>query len=105
MEMLATNFIQQLQSHFLTEELANQVVKNMVFIARISKLIPDSKKKQHVDEDDEDESDNEDNEQEDEKKKKKRMTFPWLVRKLVREANHEAVSNTKITMKVNIELT
>jgi hypothetical protein len=30
-----------------------------------------------------------------------RLSLPWLVRKMVREANHEVVSNTMSTMKVS----
>lgn len=33
-----------------------------------------------------------------------RLSLPWLVRKLVREANHEAVSEVKATIKVEFRI-
>ena len=32
----------------------------------------------------------------------KPFTVPWLVRKMVREAHHEAIRNVKVTLKVFI---
>ncbi|XP_063423263.1 small subunit processome component 20 homolog isoform X1 [Mytilus trossulus] len=75
LEYLSGDFVSQLQSHYLNPELSDQVIKNMVFITKVTKHLP------------------EDNEQ--------RLSIPWLVRKMVREANHEVVSNTTTTFKRN----
>ena len=41
-------------------------------------------------------------EQADETENVKPFTVPWLVRKMVREAHHEAIRNVKVTLKVFI---
>lgn len=34
----------------------------------------------------------------------RRLCIPWLVRKMVREANHEAIKNYKVTLKVSYKI-
>ena len=75
LEQLSGDFVSQLQSHYLNPELADQIIKNMVFVAKVTKHLPDS-----------------DN---------CRLSLPWLIRKMVREANHEVVSNATTTVKVS----
>ena len=94
LEELAVAFISQLQSQYLNEELANQVIKNLVFIAKVAKLNSQSTNA-NIEEAEDSENDN---------TSQKRLSVPWLVRKMVREANHEAVSNTKTTIKVSSTL-
>ncbi|KAL5010991.1 hypothetical protein ScPMuIL_013296 [Solemya velum] len=84
METLAVAFTSQLQSQHLNQELADQVIKNMVFVAKVAKHFSSSNEKK-VD------SESQLN--------GPRLSLPWLVRKLVREANHEAVSEVKATIK------
>ncbi|XP_061192168.1 small subunit processome component 20 homolog [Saccostrea echinata] len=88
LESLALDLIAQLQSQFLTEELANQIIKNMVFIAKVAKLLTDR------------ESSNDSVEKENSgTKDKKCLSLQWLIKKMIREANHEAVNQPKTTIK------
>ncbi|XP_033739688.1 small subunit processome component 20 homolog isoform X2 [Pecten maximus] len=88
METLAVAFVQQLQSQFLSEEMADQIIKNLIFISRVAKLATESSPQS------EDVTDPEET-----GSKGKRLSLPWLVRKMVREANHESINNNKVTIK------
>lgn len=81
---LAHSFITQLQSSLLNEELANQIIKNMIFLIRCAKYLELSEDVRNVQMAD---------------TYKKPLTVLWLVRKMVREAHHEAISNNKAVLK------
>ena len=88
------DLISQLQSPYLTEELANQIIKNMVFIAKVAKLLSTK------------ESSNEPGtvaKTNGDAKSKKCLSLKWLFKKMIREANHEAVNQTKTTIKVSVD--
>lgn len=91
LESLALDLITQLQSKYLTDELANQIIKNMVFIAKVAKLLSDK----------ESSSDSVEQKGQRGSKGKKCLSLRWLVKKMVREANHEAVNQPKTTIKVS----
>ena len=83
------DLISQLQSPYLTEELANQIIKNMVFIAKVAKQSSSelgTVAKTNGD-----------------AKSKKCLSLKWLFKKMIREANHEAVNQTKTTIKVSVD--
>lgn len=61
----------------------------MVFVAKVAKHLSSPNEKKGTSEDD---------------SKGPRLSLPWLVRKMVREANHEAVSEVKATMKVRLKI-
>lgn len=86
------DLITQLQSLYLTEELANQIIKNMVFIAKVAKLLSDK----------ESSSDSVEQKGRRGSEGKKCLSLRWLVKKMVREANHEAVNQPKTTIKVSV---
>lgn len=86
METLAVSFVQQLQSQFLSEEMAGQIIKNLIFISRVAKLATETEPEEMSDPEGSD-------------FKGKRLSLPWLVRKMVREANHENINNSKVTIK------
>ncbi|XP_056016221.1 small subunit processome component 20 homolog [Ostrea edulis] len=88
LESLALDLITQLQSRFLTEDLANQIIKNMVFIAKVAKLLSDKESSK-----DSAEAANSD------LKNQKCLSLRWLIKKMIREANHEAVNQPKSTIK------
>ncbi|KAK3096539.1 hypothetical protein FSP39_001125 [Pinctada imbricata] len=81
--------ITQLQSQYLTQELANQIIKNLVFIAKVTRHIT-----QHADWSDPSQCNGMEGNTD-----QKKISVSWLVRKMIKEANHEAVSNTKVTLK------
>ena len=85
------DLISQLQSPYLTEELANQIIKNMVFIAKVAKVVST---KESFSEQGTVANINGD------AKRKKCLSLKWLFKKMIREANHEAVNQTKTTIKV-----
>ncbi|XP_034333284.2 small subunit processome component 20 homolog [Magallana gigas] len=89
LESLAVDLITQLQSKYLTDELANQIIKNMVFIAKVAKLLSDK----------ESSSDSVEQKGRRGSEGKKCLSLRWLVKKMVREANHEAVNQPKTTIK------
>lgn len=91
LESLALDLITQLQSKYLTDELANQIIKNMVFIAKVAKLLSDK----------ESSSDSVEQKGWRGSEGKKCLSLRWLVKKMVREANHEAVNQPKTTIKVS----
>ncbi|XP_062575188.1 small subunit processome component 20 homolog [Saccostrea cucullata] len=91
LESLALDLISQLQSQFLTEELANQIIKNMVFIAKVAKLLSDRES-----------SSDSGGKENGGTKDKKCLSLQWLIKKMIREANHEAVNQPKTTIKVDI---
>ncbi|XP_064596875.1 small subunit processome component 20 homolog [Liolophura sinensis] len=91
---LATDLCSQLQSTLLDQDLAEQVIKNMVFITRTAKLITSTvKQKTEKDEiEDTDESSVKGD-------KSSVLSLRWLVKKMVREANHETINQPKVTIK------
>jgi U3 small nucleolar RNA-associated protein 20 len=89
LEGLALDLITQLQSTFLTDDLANQIIKNMVFIAKVAKLLSDRES-----------SKDSDAAADGDVKGQKCLSLRWLIKKMIREANHEAVNQPKSTIKV-----
>ncbi|XP_021355382.1 small subunit processome component 20 homolog [Mizuhopecten yessoensis] len=85
MELLAVTFVQQLQSKFLSDEMADQVIKNLIFISKVAKLVTLQSE--------------EASEPEGTESQGKRLSLPWLVRKMAREANHESLNMNKLTIK------
>lgn len=70
----------------------------MVFITRTAKLITSTVKKQTAEEDE-----IEDTEESLAKGDKSSMlSLRWLVKKMVREANHETINQPKVTIKVRL---
>lgn len=122
-------FIQQLQSQYLTDDMADQIIKNLIFISKVAKLVAeitaqekadevpeaDGEKSTEQEEDEEgSEADGEKSTEQEEDEEgleadgeettvtgQKRLSLPWLVRKLVREATHECMNNRKVTLKVS----
>ncbi|KAL4233743.1 hypothetical protein ACF0H5_008423 [Mactra antiquata] len=94
---LSIEFLTQLQSELLNEELAGQVVKNMLFITKCARYITDDTSSSKIEVDDDDDDD--DDEDITDGKKQERLTVLWLVRKMVREAHHEAIFNNKSVLK------
>ncbi|XP_060070430.1 small subunit processome component 20 homolog [Ylistrum balloti] len=92
MESLAMAFVQQLQSQYLTDEMADQIIKNMIFISRVAKSVTETTLQEKTE-------DTSDTEGSGSQSQGKRLSLPWLVRKMVREANHESVNNSKVTIK------
>lgn len=80
---LASDSVAQLQSEQLDNQLADQVVKNLVFMGKVAIRMPQSS-----------------NEEQDVKSKP--PTLPWLTGKLRREINAEVVLRPKIPIKVNL---
>ncbi|XP_013387842.1 small subunit processome component 20 homolog [Lingula anatina] len=83
---LSIAFCTQLQSSYVDQELADQVVKNLVFLAQVIKLLNPPLKEKHrtvVDNSDE-----------------KPTDLKWLIRKMCREAKFEAAQNQKSSLKV-----
>lgn len=86
---LTLDLIAQLEPDMTLEELADQTVKNLIFIARILKSI----KKINtiaIDQNDEIKSD------------KNQLSLPWLVRKLRKAVNKEITQTPKSITVVNI---
>ncbi|XP_053397711.1 small subunit processome component 20 homolog [Mercenaria mercenaria] len=81
---LSGDFLTQLQSELLNDELASQVIKNMIFLTKCARYM--SQIEQEPGEGEEED-------------KVKGLSVLWLVRKMVREANHEAINNNKMTIK------
>lgn len=77
---LATNCIGQLKSEELDHQLADQVIKNLVFVGKIANRLPSK-------EDDED-------------KKNRSPSIAWLTKKLRNEVNAEVALRPKIPTKV-----
>ncbi|XP_078326712.1 small subunit processome component 20 homolog isoform X1 [Crassostrea virginica] len=90
LENLAMDLISQLQSPYLTEELANQIIKNMVFIAKVAKVVSTKESFSELGTVANINGD---------AKRKKCLSLKWLFKKMIREANHEAVNQTKTTIK------
>ncbi|KAK3603374.1 hypothetical protein CHS0354_025985 [Potamilus streckersoni] len=80
---LALSFFSHLQSPFLNEELACQVVKNMVFISKVAMLM-----KHKTSEEGDQTAD-----------KSTQLTVEWLVKKMIREVYHEAIHNPGNSIK------
>ncbi|XP_067674264.1 small subunit processome component 20 homolog [Haliotis asinina] len=89
---LTQSFITQLQSEHLTEDLINQIVKNMLYIGKIIKLLPSPEEDLAGLEEDPEESAGP-------IKVKQGLSVKWIVKRMVREAHHEAINNTKVTLK------
>jgi U3 small nucleolar RNA-associated protein 20 len=78
---LARDLVMQLQSEMLDNQLADQVIKNLVFIGKVANRIPVS-------------------EESEEESKIKAPTLAWLTGKLRREVNAEVVLHPKTPTKV-----
>ncbi|XP_052810287.1 small subunit processome component 20 homolog [Mya arenaria] len=102
LKSLAIDFVTQLQSEYLTEELASQIIKNLVFIARCANLF-DLQPVTTVTSEGQSAIPSEEgavaggdragvNSGRD-------FSVLWLVRKMTREAHHEAITNNKKTIK------
>ncbi|XP_046556646.1 LOW QUALITY PROTEIN: small subunit processome component 20 homolog [Haliotis rubra] len=89
---LTQSFITQLQSEHLTEDLINQIVKNMLYVGKVIKLLPSSKEDPAGLEEEPEESGGP-------TKVKQGLSVKWIVKRMVREAHHEAINNTKVTLK------
>lgn len=77
---LATNSLDQLKSEELDHQLADQIIKNLVFIGKIANRLP-------LREDDED-------------KKNRSPSVPWLTKKMRNEVNAEVALRPKTPTKV-----
>ena len=77
---LATQSINQLKSEELDQQLADQIIKNLVFVGKIANRLP-------FRDDDED-------------KKNRPPSIPWLTKKLRNEVNAEVALRPKIPTKV-----
>ncbi|KAH3726396.1 hypothetical protein DPMN_052258, partial [Dreissena polymorpha] len=93
MKSLAIDFIHQLQSELLNEDIAGQVIKNLIFITKCARLF-DERPLSKPDVEPESEQTDSTNE-----KRGRVFSVLWLVRKMIREAHHEAITNNKSTIK------
>ncbi|KAJ8314703.1 hypothetical protein KUTeg_006853 [Tegillarca granosa] len=98
-ETLAVLFCSQLQSQYLNEDLAGQVVKNIIFITKVAKCYHTSNKLENERKTENDREMEEGNEESSDGQDWRRLSLPWLSRKMIREANHEAISTPKQTIK------
>lgn len=85
---LTLDLVAQLQSDMILEELADQTVKNLIFIARILKSMKNNTIA--IDQNDEVKSD------------KNQLSLSWLVRKLRKAVNKEITQTPKSITVVNI---
>ncbi|XP_071112967.1 small subunit processome component 20 homolog [Haliotis cracherodii] len=92
MRGLTQSFITQLQSDHLTEDLINQIVKNMLYVGKVIKLLPSSEEDPAGLEEEPEESGGS-------TKVKQGLSVKWIIKRMVREAHHEAINNTKVTLK------
>lgn len=73
----------------------------MLFLAKVAKCL--DRKMMEVEKSSDGEMVEVDGEPTDEERSKKKIfSVTWLVRKMVREAHHEAINNMKITLKVQL---
>lgn len=77
---LASQSVGQLQSGLLDNQLSEQVVKNLIFIAKVANRVPAASQEPKLGD--------------------KAPTLPWLTGKLRREINAEVVIRPKFTIKV-----
>merc|ERR1719419_570592 len=81
----------QLASPNLPTNMADQVIKNLVYLAKVLKLTsvtPDPKSSEQEENGDEEVTNGE-----------RKATLMWLIKRMCREANHERARNPKITIK------
>lgn len=123
---LALDLITQLQSNMLDNQLADQIIKNLVFIGKVANRTTalnnvkagrleenlnendSGDQEENVGEEDEEEQESEEEpeEKEDLKSSKNKVpTLPWLTAKLRREVNCEVVRQPRTPTKVVVNLT
>ncbi|XP_022238550.1 small subunit processome component 20 homolog [Limulus polyphemus] len=100
---LAADFCSQFQSIHLTETLAEQVVRNLVYLAKVLRhLSHDSIQNGHhssIKQKDDEEQDEDSIENEKVVHKSVIVSLRWLIRRVTREAKMEVANNPTITLK------
>lgn len=79
---LIDSFCSQLHSPILDTEIADQVVKNLAFMAKLINKYPFNEPNEVINHE---------------------INMEWLIKKVIKEANYELVKTPKETIKVNIK--